>query len=96
MDQAIAAQEEQLQRGEEWLARFRKVYEETKKLMAINHDLTRKNGSLQVELNLARNETLLLRKDALVSEKADIDLKIDARSAGTLDLGSLCVCLCSV
>ena len=53
--------------------------------MAINHGLTSKNGNLQVELNLARNEALLLRKDALVSEKADIDMKIDARSTGTLD-----------
>ena len=85
MDKAIAAREEQLQRGEEWLARFRKVNDETKKLMAINLDLTRKNGSLQVELNLVCKEALLLRKDALVSEKADIDMKIDVRSAGTLD-----------
>ena len=85
MDQAIAAREEELQRGEEWLARFQKENDETKKLMAINHDLTRKNGNLQVELNLARNKPLLLHKDALVSEKADIDMKIDARSAGTLD-----------
>ena len=85
MDQAIAAREEQLQRGEEWLARFQKVNDETKKLMAINHDLTRKNGGLQVELYLARNEALLLHKDALVSEKADNVTKIDARSAGTLD-----------
>ena len=53
--------------------------------MAKNLDLTRKNGSLHVELNLARNEALLQRKDALVSEKADIDMKIDVRSAGTLD-----------
>ena len=85
MDQAIIAWEEQLQHGEEWLARFQKVNDEMKKLMAINHDLARKNGNLQVELNLARNKALLLRKDALVSEKADIDMKIDARSAGTLD-----------
>ena len=56
MDKAIAAREEQLQHGEEWLAQFRKVDDETKKLMAINLDLTRKNGSLQVELNLARKE----------------------------------------
>ena len=85
MDQAIAAREEQLQHGEEWLAQFRKVNDETKKLMAINHYLTWKNGNLQVEIYLARNKALLLRKDALVSEKADIDMKIDARSAGTLD-----------
>ena len=85
IENAIAAREEQLRHGEEWLARFRKVNDETKKLMAINLDLTRKNGSLQVELNLARKEALLLRKDALVSKKANIDMKIDARSAGTHD-----------
>ena len=53
--------------------------------MAMNLDLTRKNGSLQVELNLARKDALLPRKDALVSEKADMDMKIDARAAGTHD-----------
>ena len=86
MDQTIAAREEQLQRGEDWLACFRKVNDETKKLMAINLDLTRNNGSLQVELNFAREEVVLLRKDALVSEKTDIVMKIDASSAGTLDI----------
>ena len=69
MDQAIAAREEQLQHGEEWLARFPKVNDEMKNLMAINHDLTRKNGNMQVELNLVRNEALLLHKDALVSRR---------------------------
>ena len=81
MEDAIAAKEQLLKQGEDSLATLRTVHEDFKKMVALNINLTHKNVDLELELNRARRDTLVLRAQALVEKKAAIDKKVQSAKA---------------
>ena len=78
MEDDIAAREEVLTHGENSLATLRNVHEDMKKTVALNIDLAHKNVNLELELNHARRDALVLRKEALIEKQAAFDLKIES------------------
>ena len=81
MEDAIAAREQLLKQGEDSLATLRTVHEDLKKAMALNIDLAHKNAELELELNRARWDTLVLRAEAMVEKKAAIDKEVQSAKA---------------
>ena len=81
MEDAIAAREQLLKQGEGSLATLRTVHEDLKKMVALNIDLAHKNADLELELNRARRDTLVLRAEAMVEKKAAIEKEIKSAKA---------------
>ena len=62
MEDAITARGELLKQGENSLATLRNVHEDMKNTVALNINLAHKNANLELELNRARRDALVLRK----------------------------------
>ena len=78
MEDAIASREQLLKQGKNSLATLRTVHEDLKKAMALNIDLAHKNAELELALNRAHRDTLVLRTEARVEKKAAIDKEIQS------------------
>ena len=52
-----------------------------KKTVALNIALAHKNPNLELELNRARREALVLRKEVLIEKQAAFNLKIESARA---------------
>src|ERR1041385_2898251 len=81
MVDAIAARELLLKQADDSLATLQTLHEDLKKTVAVNIDLAHKNASLEMELNRARRETLVLRAEALTEKNAEMNSIIQRAKA---------------
>ena len=81
MDDAIAVTEQVLKQADDSLATLRTLHEDLKKTVAVNIDLTHKNASLDLELNRACRDTLVLLAEALMEKNAAMERIIQRAKA---------------
>ena len=81
MDDAISAKGQMLKQADDSLATLWTLHDDMKKMVAVNIDLMHKNASLELELNRARRDTLVLHAEVQMEKNAAMDRIIQRAKA---------------